>query len=223
MDVTLTVETGRPTGSRRANRLRAEGKVPGVVYGLGTEPQPVVVPWPELRKALTTEAGLNALISLTVDGRTNLALVRELQRHPVRRQVTHVDFLLIDPDAPLAVDVPIQLVGTAEKVEALKGMIDQFMYSLTVKAKPGGIPTQIEADISGLEIGTQLKVADLTLPEGVTTDVDGEMAIAQGSPTRSTIMLQQQAAAEAKRAASGGAEASEAAAGEADAAADAEG
>lgn len=221
MDVTLTVETGRPTGTRPAKRLRAEGKVPGVVYGLGTEPKPVVVPWPDLRKALTTDAGLNALINLTVDGETNLALVRDMQRHPVRRDVTHVDFLLIDPNAPLSVDVPVQLVGQSEKVDALKGMIDQFMYTLTVNAKPGGIPTQIEADISGLEIGTQLKVGEITLPEGVTTDVDPEMAVAQGSPTRSTIMLQQQAAADAKRAAGDieGAEAMEAASAAADAAA----
>ena len=70
MDVTLTAETGRPTGSRNAGRLRADGKVPGVVYGMGQEPTSVQVAWPELRKALSTKAGLNALIDLTVDGST---------------------------------------------------------------------------------------------------------------------------------------------------------
>lgn len=198
MDVTLTVETGRPTGSRPASRLRAEGKVPGVVYGLGSEPVPVVVEWPELRRALTTEAGLNALISLTVDGNTNLSVVKELQRHPVRRNVTHVDFMLIDRDAPLAVDVPVSLVGTPTKLDAMKGMVDQFLHTLQVKAKPGEIPTQLEVSVDDLELGGQVKVGDVVLPAGVTCDLDPELPVCQGSPTRSTIILQQQMAKEAK-------------------------
>ena len=82
----------------------------------------VTVEWLELRRALNTEAGLNALIDLTVDGSTNLSVVKELQRDPVRRTVTHVDFMLIDRNAPLSVDVPIVLEGEAPKLEAMKGM-----------------------------------------------------------------------------------------------------
>jgi large subunit ribosomal protein L25 len=196
MDVTLTVETGRPTGSRVSGRLRATGKVPGVVYGLGTEPTAVAVEWSELRRALSTPAGLNALIELDVDGRRNLSVVKELQRDPVRRTVRHVDFMLIDRDSPLAVDVPLNLVGEAPKLEAMKGIVDQLLYTLTIKAKPGTIPTQIDVDVSDLELGAQVKVGDVALPPGVTTDVDAEAAVAQGSPTRSTIILQQQARGE---------------------------
>ena len=87
-EITLTAETGRTTGSRPSNRLRAEGKVPGVVYGLGGDPSPSPSTGGELRHALTTEAGLNALINLEVDGDTQLTIVKELQRHPVRRDVT---------------------------------------------------------------------------------------------------------------------------------------
>jgi large subunit ribosomal protein L25 len=191
MDVSLTAQTGRPTGSRSSGRLRAEGKVPGVVYGLGSEPVSVTVDYPDLRRALTTEAGLNALIDLTVDGHTNLSVVKDMQRDPVRRTVTHVDFMLIDRDAPLEVDVPLNLVGTAPKLDAMKGMIDQLLYSLTVKAKPGTIPTQLDVDVSEIELGSQVRVGDLTLPAGVTTDVDPDSPIAQGSATRSTIILQQ--------------------------------
>lgn len=194
MNVTLTAETGRPTGSRNANRLRAEGKIPAVVYGLGKEPMPVVVPWSDLRKALTTDAGTNALIELTIDGESNLSIVKEMQRHPVRRDVTHVDFMLIDRNAPLSVDVPIVLEGRAEKVEAMKGMIDQLMYTLQVKARPGSIPNELVGDVSALEIGTSLKVSEVALPEGVTTDVDPDGQVAIGSPTRSTIIMQQEAA-----------------------------
>jgi large subunit ribosomal protein L25 len=197
MDVTLTVETGRPTGSRVSGRLRAAGKVPGVVYGLGSEPTPVTVDWRELRRALSTEAGLNALIELDVDGSTNLSVVKELQRDPVKRNVRHVDFMLIDREAPLAVDVPLNIVGESPKLEAMKGIVDQLLYALTVKAKPGTIPTQIDVDVSEIELGTAVKVGEITLPAGVTTEVDPEMPIAQGGPTRSTIILQQQAAREA--------------------------
>jgi large subunit ribosomal protein L25 len=191
MDVSLTAETGRPIGSRSSGRLRLEGKVPGVVYGLGSEPVAITVEWPELRRALTTEAGLNALIDLTVDGSTNLSVVKDLQRDPVRRSVTHVDFMLIDRDAPLTVDVPLNLVGTAPALEAMKGMVDQLLYTLTVKAKPGTIPTAIDVDISSLDLGTQVRVGDIELPAGVTSDVDVEAPVAQGSATRSTIILQQ--------------------------------
>jgi large subunit ribosomal protein L25 len=197
MDVTLTAETGRPTGSRVSGRLRREGKVPGVVYGLGSDPVAVTVEWPSLRKVLTTDAGLNALINLTVDGNTNLSVVKELQRDPVRRTVTHVDFMLIDRDAPLSVEVPIILEGEAPKLEAMKGMIDQLLFTLTILAKPGQIPTQIEVDVTSLELGSQIKVSDITLPANVTTELDPEAPVAQGSPTRSTIILQQQAAKEA--------------------------
>jgi large subunit ribosomal protein L25 len=197
MDLTLTVETGRPTGSRDSGRLRAAGKVPGVVYGLGSEPTPVTVDWPDLRKVLSTEAGLNALIELDVDGTTNLSVVKDLQRDPVKRTVRHVDFMLIDRNAALAVDVPLNLVGESDKLEAMKGIVDQMLYALTIKAKPGGIPTQIDVDVSEIELGSQVKVGEVTLPSGVTTEVDPETPIAQGSPTRSTIILQQTAAREA--------------------------
>ncbi len=190
MDASLTVETGRETGTRAAKRLRATGKIPAVVYGLGTEAVPVSVDWPELRRALSTDAGLNALIDLTVEGTTRLSIVKELQRHPVRRTVTHVDFQLIDPDAPLTVEVPIVLFGESSALEALRGMVDQIKHTLTVEARPGTIPNQLEVDVSGLELGTTVQVGDIALPEGVTTPTDPEDVVAQGSATRSTLLLQ---------------------------------
>jgi large subunit ribosomal protein L25 len=192
MDISLTAETGRPIGSRESGRLRAEGKVPAVVYGLGREAVAVTVEWPDLRRALNTPAGLNALIELTVDGDTNLSVVKDLQRDPVRRNVRHVDFLLIDRDAPLNVDVPLNLVGTSAKLEAVKGMVDQLVYTLDVKARPGHIPTQIDVDVSEIELNHSVKVGDITLPDGVSTEIDPETAVAMGSPTRSTLMLQQE-------------------------------
>lgn len=198
MDVSLTVETGRPTGTRDSRRLRATGKIPATVYGLGTDPTTVAVDWPDLRQALSTDAGLNALINLTVDGETSLSIVTDLQRHPVRRDVLHVDFLRIDPSRPLSVDIPIHLHGEADEVEKKKGMVDQLLYTLTVWARPGNIPNELTADISHLDIGTNLLVSDIELPDGVTTDLDPEESVAVGSPTRSTVMMQQEEARKAR-------------------------
>lgn len=94
--INLKASTGRTLGTRPSRRLRAEGIIPAVVYGAGTEATSVSVEWSELRAALTTEAGLAAQITLDIDGTTRLVEVKEMQRHPVRRDVTHVDFLVVD-------------------------------------------------------------------------------------------------------------------------------
>ena len=184
MAITLTASTGRIAGSRSSTRLRTDGLVPAVVYGLGRDAVAVSVPWPDLRRALTTEAGLNALITLDVDGQKDLAIIKDLQRHPVRRNVLHIDFLRVDPDAPVAVEVPLILVGEAKLVEARKGIVDQPLKTLTVKAKPADIPSQIEIDITNLDIGVAITVETLTMPTGVTTDIDDSIQLVLGLATR---------------------------------------
>lgn len=218
-ELTLTAETGRPTGSRSSNRLRAEGKIPGVVYGLGSDPKAVAVDWRELRQVLTTDAGLNALINLTVDGEEHLTIVKELQRNPVKRSVTHVDFILIDRDEDIEVEVPVVLEGEPTLVERENGTVTQALFSLTIIAKPGSIPDQLTADISELEVGGSIRVADLALPAGVRTEVDPEDPVAMGEVTRAAI---DEAAEEAEGAEGEGAE-GEAAEGEGEATAEAGG
>jgi large subunit ribosomal protein L25 len=184
MDLTLIAETGRPPGSRAAGRLRAEGKVPGVVYGMGSEPVAVAVKWTELRRVLTTDAGLNALIALDIDGKKDFTIVKDLQRDPVRRDVLHIDFFRVDPDVLVEVEVPIVTIGEAKEVDNAKGIAEQQMKSLTVMAKPTGIPGSIEADITDLTVGTSITVGDLVLPDGVTTEVDPSTTVIAGVATR---------------------------------------
>jgi large subunit ribosomal protein L25 len=184
MDVTLIAETGRTTGSRPSTRLRAEDKVPAVVYGLDREPVSVVVDRKELRRALNTEAGLNALITLEVDGSSELTIVKDLQRDPVRRSVEHVDFLRVDRNKTITVEVPIVLEGEAKQVEQEQGIVEQLLHTLTVDARPGAIPTHLEVAIDELTIGGAVRVSDLTLPDGVTTEVDPDEQIAIASATR---------------------------------------
>src|ERR1019366_1544039 len=153
------------------------GKIPGVVYGHGMAPIPVAIGARDLRAALTTEAGLNALLSLKIGDTTHLAIAKTLQRHPVRRTVTHVDFQVVRRDEIVTAEVRIVLVGEAEAVHRADGTVDHEMLTLQIKAKPGDVPASIEIDVSSLEIGDSLRVSDLTLPEGVTTEADPEAPV----------------------------------------------
>lgn len=195
----LTAATGRTTGSRSTRRLRGEGLVPAVLYGLDQDPVSVSVIWPELRQALTTEAGVNVVLQLEVDGERHMSILKDIQRHPVRRDVVHVDFLRIDPNKKVTVDVSIVMTGEALEVTQGNGMVDQNLFSLTVDASPTSIPNELEVDISALTIGDSIRVADIALPDGVTTDVDPEETVASGMITRSTMesMAAEEAAAAA--------------------------
>ncbi len=187
MDVTLTAETGRPLGSRSSRRLLRDGKVPGVVYGLDQDTLSLAVAWPDLRAALTTEAGLNALITLEVDGHEDLTIVKDLQRDPVRRDVIHVDFLRVSRDAEIEVEVPIVLEGHAEEVEREDGTVAHLLFTLTVKAKPGSIPNELTIDVSEMQLGDSIRVSDLRLPAGVSTEVDPEEVVVNAQVSRATI------------------------------------
>ena len=181
-DLLLSAETGRKEGTRPSRRLRREGKVPAVVYGLDADPIAVSVEWPELRRCLTTDAGLNALITLDIEGTNHLSVVKDIQRHPTRRDVLHVDFLRVTEDQLIDVNVPVVLIGEARNVTMYDGMVDQSMYEMTISVKPTAVPQQIEIDISELELGETIKVEDVELPEGAAPVMDPNetVAIARG-------------------------------------------
>ncbi len=183
-EVSLVADIGRVKGSSEARRLRAAGKVPGVLYGHGIDPIDVAVGSRALRAALTSESGLNALISLDVGGKNHLAMARQLQRHPVRRSIDHVDFVVVRRDEVVSVEVPIHLIGEALEVERADGLVEQSLHSLVVQAKPADIPNAIEVDISELAIGEAIRVADLKLPAGATTEIDPEEIVVAGQATR---------------------------------------
>ena len=186
-EIVLSADTDRVTGTRSSRRLRRASRIPGVVDGLSQDPVSIDVAWADLREALTTDAGVNAVIHLEIGGEKQMSIVKEIQRHPVGRDVTHVDFLRIDPDQEVTVDVPLVMVGDAKAVTDADGMVDQNLFSLTVNAAPDSIPNELEVDISDLTVGDSLRVADIALPAGVTTDVDSEETVAVGMITRSTL------------------------------------
>lgn len=163
--------------------------MPAVLYGHGVDPQSVAVDRKALRTALHQEAGLNALISLDVDGKVHLAMARQLQRDAIRGTVSHVDFVIVRRDEVVTVEVPLRLVGEAVEVDRADGLVEQLVFSLSVNAKPADIPPAIEVDISGLTLGEAIHVSDLSLPAGVTTDLDPEetLVLAQSSRTADEV------------------------------------
>ena len=179
-EITLVAETGRVTGSRSSNRLRGDGRIPAVVYGHGMTPVSIAVDRREVRHALSTSAGLNAVIDLKLDGDTHPTVVRQLQRDPVRRTVTHIDFQVVNLNEEITVDVPIVLEGEARSVLANDGLVEQGLNTLSVSTTPRNIPDNITYDVSELEIGDVVSVGDLTLPDGVTTTLDPETPVVSG-------------------------------------------
>jgi len=195
-EIILDAETGRTTGSAESRRLRASGRIPAVVYGHGAEGTSVSVDGRELRHALSGESGLNQLLSLKVGSETHLAMARSLQRHPVRHTVVHVDFQIVRRDEVIAADVPIVLTGEARAVEQEGGLVEQLLTALTVNATPGLIPPNIEVDISELTVGDGVRVGDLPLPSGVTTDVNPEDLVVLASITRAAAVEEEAAEGE---------------------------
>ncbi len=165
--VTLNASTSRTTGSRTSRRLRSAGSIPGVVYGVGSEPLAVAVNAKEFRTAVSGEQGLNTLLELDADGRRFLVMAREIQRHPVRGTVAHVDFQIVDPTKPVVADVALHIVGDAVEVRHADWEVDQQLFSLELRTSPDQIPTHIDVDISDLRVGGTIRVADLVLPAGV--------------------------------------------------------
>jgi large subunit ribosomal protein L25 len=207
-EVTLVAEAGRTTGSRSTRRLRAAGKIPGVVYGHGSEPLPVAVGAREFQLAMSGEAGLNTLLSLKVDGKDHLTLARDIQRHPFKNVVTHVDFLIVRRDEVISAEVTVNLVGEAIEVQHGDGIVEQLLFSLPVKAKPADIPPSFEIDISELTIGGALHVSDIVIPAGVELDVEPETTVVVGQPPRVQVAEEEaEAAAEGEGEAAAGEEA----------------
>ena len=173
-DVVLTAEPRSDRGSGAAGRLRRAGRLPAVVYGLGGDPTAVTVETHELDLILAH--GVNTLITLRLSGDDQLTLARQVQRHPVRGDLVHVDFIRVRTDVAISAEVAIHLEGEAEGTKS-GGVVDQQLFSLHIEAKPQDIPASLTLDISALEIGDHLRVSDLTVPAGVTTEVDPETLV----------------------------------------------
>lgn len=191
MSTVLIAETGRPTGSANARRMRREDVIPAVVYGLGMEPLPIQVARRDLRIALSGPAGVNTVLDLTIDGPDGRVvyptIVKELQRHPVRRTVQHVDFLQVNLNEEITVSVPVRLEGEAKEVLANNGLVDPAVDSIEVRTTPRNIPDEIVIDVTDMTMDTVITLGDITLPEGVTPVADADLPIVTVLVTRAAV------------------------------------
>ena len=212
-DVVLTAEPRSDRGSGAAGRLRRDGRLPAVVYGLGGESTAVTVATHDLDLILTH--GVNTLITLRLGTDDQLTLARQVQRHPVRGDLVHVDFIRVRTDVAITAEVALHLVGEAEGAKS-GGVVDQQLFSLHIEAMPQNIPGGIELDISALEIGDHLRVSDLSLSAGVLTEVDPETLVVTVAAPRVVVSEEEEGeAAEGEEAeGEGGAPAAEAPAGD---------
>lgn len=165
------------------NSLRTSGKVPGVLHGAKLFTQPVIVDSSELKKALSTSAGRNVLLSLQLDGEEKTAMIENLQNDFLREGVyIHVDLKLISLDEKISVNIPVLLTGHEDRVSD-DGVVSQPLHEIEILSKPTEIPESIKVDISGLAIGDSILLKDVTLPEGcdVVTDLH-EMVVSIMAP-----------------------------------------
>ena len=196
-EVTLVADVNRAVGKSAARKIRREGKVPAIVYGLGTDPQPVAVPSREFEHILHGAGGVNTPISLDLSGKKDLVLARQVVRHPVRHTLVHVDFIRVRRDQPVAAEVPVHLVGEAQGVRE-GGLLEQTVFTLSIEAKPADLPSGIEADVSHLAMGDQLTVGDLKLPPGVVTTQEPGDLVAHVTEPKGLALPEEIEAAEAE-------------------------
>jgi len=178
----LVVEVSRrdTRGSNASRRLRREGFVPAIVYGMGLDPFAVTVAARRVDEVLHSDAGRNAIfqLSLTDEGKTQsrAAMIRDLTRDPVTSRVTHVDFLRVDLDKVVHVSVPVRPVGDAPGVK-IGGLLEIVHRDLHVECLPGDIPEHLDIDVSALDIGGQVHVRDMSIPSAVKVLDDADLVV----------------------------------------------
>ena len=174
-------------GKGVARQLRSEGRIPAVVYGHGREPQPLSINSRELDRLLDHIAAEATVIDLDIDGKPARTLIREIQRHPFKRQILHVDFQELVAGEKISVRLPIILVGVPDGVRLDGGILDQTMRELEVEVDPSNIPNHVDIDVTKLTIGSSIHVRDITLPEGVEVLDDGDASVCVVSAPRAAV------------------------------------
>ena len=176
-NATLKASRRDQSGKGAARKLRGTGRIPAVLYGHGDRTESLSLDAHELELLLNHISSGSTLISLDIDGRRTDVLIRELQKHPFKPEVQHVDFLQVHGDETLTLSVPVRLTGTPTGVLDDGGVLDQVLYELEIECLPRHIPESLDIDISALKVGEQLRVHDVSMPN-VTILNDGDLPLA---------------------------------------------
>ena len=185
--VSFSATAREGTGKGAARSLRRQGLVPAVIYGHGREPLSLSLNARDLDKMLGHIQAESTVIDITVGGQTAKTLIREIQRHPIKRQILHVDFQALVAGEKVTVNIPIVLNGIPEGVKLEGGVLDQTLRELEIEVDPSNIPDHAELDVSAMMIGDSLHVSDIKLPEGVEILDDPETSVAVVAAPRAVI------------------------------------
>jgi len=184
--IRLEVQEREQSGTRVSRRLRKDGIIPGVLYGRGNKPHPICVPERELRRVLTGDHGLHAILDVVLEGQksTHASILKDYQVDPIRGKIEHFDLQEVRLDQPIQSAVVIELIGESVGTKA-GGVLSQVNREVRVEALPMEMPDRLELDISAMEIGDTLRLSDLPAREGVTFLDDPETVLANVTvPTR---------------------------------------
>jgi large subunit ribosomal protein L25 len=204
-NATLSGAVRTETGKGAARKLRASGNVPAVIYGHARDAQTLSVNTRELEKLLTQIAAGSTVIELSLDGRMTRTLIREIQRHPFKKQIVHVDFQELVAGETVTVACPITYVGTAIGVRE-GGVLDQILHELQIEVDPANLPNHIDVDVSGVAIGHSLHVRDIPVPPGVTFLDDPDTTVCVVAQSRAAVEQEATDAAASAAASAAGAE-----------------
>lgn len=164
----FVAEARSVTGSAAAKVVRRQGKVPAVIYGGNVDPEMLLLDHNDLLKHLAHEAVYSHVLDVTIDGKTEKAVLKHIQRHPAKPQILHIDFLRVDDSHKLKVHVPLHFINEASSVGVKKGgVITHSMTDVEVLCMPSALPEYIEVDMAAVDVGSTLHLSDLVLPQGV--------------------------------------------------------
>jgi large subunit ribosomal protein L25 len=181
--ISITAAPRTAAGKGAARQARLKKKVPAVVYGHGRASQSIEVDAQALEQVLTGKEPSSTVVELTVDGKKARALIREIQRHPVRPDIIHIDFYEIHADEKVKLKVPVHLIGTPDGVRNAGGVLDQVTREVEIAVLPEHIPDRVELDVTVLTIGRSLHVSDLVIPNA-TILTQADLTIATVVPPR---------------------------------------
>lgn len=185
--VSLSANSREGKGKGSARSLRSQGQIPAVIYGHGREPQSLALNARDLDKMLSHIQAESTVIEVTVGGHTAKTLIREIQRHPIKRQILHVDFQALVAGEKVTVSIPIVLVGIPEGVRLEGGVLEQPLREIEIEVDPSHIPDHVEYDVTNMVIGDSVHISDLKVPEGVEVLDDPETSVAVLAAPRAII------------------------------------
>jgi len=180
----LSATLRHDTGKGVARKLRQNGEIPAVIYGHGREPQSLTINAREFDRLIKSVAAGSTVIDLDLGGTPARSLIREIQRHPFKKQIMHVDFQEVVAGETITLKCPIVYVGIPIGVRVDAGILDQILHELTIEALPANIPDHINVDITDMHVGNSLHISDIVLPAGVKVMDDAGTTVAIVQPAK---------------------------------------